>query len=102
MNQFTRHACWLAVWACAVVVPCGATRAQVEADDEKVEEYLQELFLGESAYSQDAGELQLSLGYFWNDRGDDGSTLPLLIEYGITDNFQVGVTLPINVHSPSR
>ena len=103
MGNFARGVARLLVAACAAgcfatLLISSASAADDEAENDRVEEYFQELFLGEAAYPQDAGETQLSLGHFWTDRGDFRSSLPLFLEYGITDELQVGVTLPINDH----
>lgn len=68
-------------------------------DDSKVDELVQELFLSEIVYPQDANEVQLSTGVQWLDDDDDGDSVtsfssPVTIEYGITDEFQLGLTIP--------
>jgi hypothetical protein len=65
-------------------------------DDEKVEQIIQELFLGFVVYPQDRREIQLSTGYFRNFTAGSGNwTLPNEIEYGLTDHFQIGFELPV-------
>jgi hypothetical protein len=78
-----------------------AARADQNERGEKVEELVEELFLGEVVYPQDAGEIQFSIGHFWHDGRSDRSTLPVLLEYGITDRLQVGVMLPTSFYESS-
>jgi len=68
------------------------------AQEEKVPELVQELFLGEIVYPQDAGEFQLTTGSLWAYKGRHDHQIPLLFEYGITDHFQVELVLPFNFH----
>lgn len=69
-------------------------------ENSKVEELVQELFLSEIVYPQDANELQLTSGVQRieeKEEGEDPETYfitPLLIEYGITDMFQLGIKIP--------
>lgn len=65
------------------------------ADDGKVDEFIQELFLGEVVYPQDAGEIQFTTGFLWRNEGQGGGRIPLSMEYGITDYFQLGVQVPL-------
>jgi len=60
-------------------------------DDEQITPYIEELFLGKIVYPQEAGEVQLTGGYFHGDEGPDDSTSLFEIEYGITDQLQIGV-----------
>lgn len=53
---------------------------------------LQELFGTEVVYPQGRGELQTTFGY-WFERGDSAHAtgLPVSIEYGLTDSWQIGI-----------
>jgi hypothetical protein len=66
-------------------------------EDEEEREYLQpleELFISESVYPQEAGEIQLSFLTIYNkSKVLDNYGFPLTIEYGITDSLQVEVEL---------
>ncbi|MCG8451538.1 MAG: hypothetical protein MI725_18380 [Pirellulales bacterium] len=66
------------------------------AQADGVEEFFQELFLGESVYPQEAGELQFTTGFFWAEQGADDFRIPVVLEYGLTDWFQVGVEMPVD------
>jgi len=77
-----------------VGVSPGIARAEDDEDD-KIRERIQEFFVGEIVYPQDAGEVQLTTGFsHWNE-GSERFTAPLGFEYGITDRFQVGAELPV-------
>jgi hypothetical protein len=78
------------VLALLISAPCLASAA----DQQGVERLqpLQELTLTEVVYTQEKGELQLSLAsVFDNGRGRDSITIPLSVEYGLTDRWQVGL-----------
>ncbi len=79
------------VWVILIVVHCPAF-----AEDDKVDEILQELFLGETAYPQDRHELQFSTGFFRGLENEDNVRLPVLFEYGVSDHIQIGVEFPID------
>lgn len=70
--------------------------ARPVSGQESVDEFFQELFLGESVYPQEAKELQLTTGFFAAHDGRNNYRLPVLIEYGLTDRFQIGVEVPID------
>lgn len=83
-------------------------------DNSKVDELIQELFLSEIVYPQDANEWQITSGVHWiednaeeeEDEEEGGQrtyfTTPVLIEYGITDAFQIGVTIPTQYGGNAR
>lgn len=97
-----RHFVWAS--ACAPLLFSVPSLARADEDDggNQVDERLQELFLGEVVYPQSAGEFQFSVGHFWNGHRDDSSSLPVLMEYGITDRLQVGVLLPTDFDRSDR
>jgi hypothetical protein len=63
---------------------------------------LQEFFVGETVATQDKNEVQITLmPAYWNKK--EGTTLksiPLMVEYGFTDRFQVQVELPYVFKDP--
>ncbi|MBX2852917.1 MAG: transporter [Phycisphaeraceae bacterium] len=83
-------------WALLITV-CTAVPAFADDADEHdgPAPLLEELILGESAYTQEQGEFQTTIGFTF-DREDDEkqSTLSLEMEYGITDWLQVGFEVP--------
>lgn len=89
---------WLLhIVCCAVLSFALSDRAMGE---DEVEELLQELFLGESVYPQEAGEIQFSSGFFSTRVNRNDFEIPLLFEYGLTDRLQIGAEVPIGfLHS---
>jgi opacity protein-like surface antigen len=61
-----------------------------EDEDEQVTPYIEELFLGKIVYPQEAGEVQLTGGYFHGDEVSENSSFLFEVEYGITDQLQIG------------
>lgn len=61
----------------------------------RLEPVFQELFLGELVFPQEQGEFQFTTGYCYAHRRDRDFQLPLLLEYGITNRFQVAAAFPI-------
>lgn len=84
----------LTLLGCSVLVCCLSSVSLAQEDT--VEELLQELFLGESVYPQEAGELQFTTGFLWADKGADDFRIPMLLEYGLTDRLQIGVETPFD------
>jgi hypothetical protein len=79
-------ACWLL--GAAIIAKPGAASAQ----GEKPQQLIQEAFLGDLAFTQDRGEIQISSLM----RADGAAvnrtaSIPLGFEYGITDDLQVSV-----------
>ena len=79
--------------------------AKATPNDAKVEELVQEVFLGEIVYPQDQGELQFTTGYLlankgnnflWGSKGEDDFQIPVLLEYGLTDRLQLGTLIPVD------
>ena len=68
-----------------------------EEGDAKVARIMEELFLGTVVYPQDQGELQISFGFFRGFEERRDWQLPLEIEYGVTDSFQLELELPIDL-----
>ncbi len=64
--------------------------AQQAAPGAPLPQLAQELFLAETVYAQDRGEVQLTL----HSHIEDGTHTRLLAEYGITDRFQVQALTP--------
>ncbi|NQT12616.1 MAG: hypothetical protein HQ582_07705 [Planctomycetes bacterium] len=67
-----------------------------EGQERALDEFFQELFLGESVYPQESKELQFTTGFLWRHEGRHDHRLPVLLEYGITDRFQVALELPVD------
>lgn len=80
---------------CSVAVALVAATA-AQAQEGSVDEFFQELFLGESVYPQEWRELQFSTGFLSRHEGRHDHRLPVLLEYGITDRFQVALELPVD------
>ncbi|HTF90534.1 MAG TPA: hypothetical protein VK843_19105 [Planctomycetota bacterium] len=56
---------------------------------------LEELFLSDLIYPQERGELQISTGLWLGfDRGERRTVLPLVLEWGMTDDLQLELLLP--------
>ena len=73
----------------------GDDQKHENADDLKVEQIIQELFLGFVVYPQDRGEVQFTTGFFHGFKSSTDGLLPVEIEYGLTDRFQLGLEVPI-------
>jgi hypothetical protein len=67
-----------------------------DEDNDKVERYMEELFLGFIVYPQEKDELQLTWGLFNGIEGARDGVYFFETEYGITDRFQVGLGLPFH------
>jgi len=67
-----------------------------EKTSTKVDVFFQELFMGQIAYPQDKGEIQFSTGFFQNSDDKREDTLPVVLEYGVTDYFQVAAAVPVD------
>ncbi|WP_437585823.1 hypothetical protein [Sorangium sp. So ce1000] len=75
-----------------------AEQEQTEAADEQMQPPVEELFLGETAFPQEALELQLTSAPRWEHDGRQvGFRIPLLLELGITDRLQLGGELPLEL-----
>ncbi len=79
-----------------LLVPCiafagGATKKEKEDDADEAKQPLQELFSSETVYPQEKNEAQLTLLPQWRKEADARfAAIPFGIEYGITDQFQIG------------
>ncbi len=72
---------------------CCLPLAASEEKDEEEDELIQDFFVAETVYAQPKGGTQITL----MSRYDEGTAewqSPLILEYGITSRFQVGVELP--------
>lgn len=78
------------------LLSAGPLRASPKEPDDDVEEVIQELFLGETVYSQDRLELQLTsaLSFVHTPAGGTFIAAPFF-ELGLTERFQIGAELPI-------
>ncbi|WP_437791068.1 hypothetical protein [Sorangium sp. So ce693] len=71
---------------------------RTEAEDEPARPPVEELFLGETAFPQEALELQITSAPRWERDGRQvGFRIPLLLELGITDRLQLGGELPLEL-----
>jgi hypothetical protein len=70
--------------------------AHDKGEQDKIEVLFQELFLGEVVFPQDKGELQVSAGLWHGLDARRDSTLPLIVQYGITDRLEVGAWIPVD------
>ncbi|WP_438037831.1 hypothetical protein [Sorangium sp. So ce128] len=71
---------------------------RTEAEDEAARPPIEELFLGETAFPQEALELQITSAPRWERDGRQvGFRIPLLLELGITDRLQLGGELPLEL-----
>lgn len=78
-----------------LIVACAHSRARADSpDEEEVEPLLEELFLGDTAYLQEAGELQGTLALSHEGGSEQSSTVSLAAELGLTDWWQVEVVVP--------
>lgn len=66
-----------------------------EPDGGLVEEY----FVTESAFTQEAGEFQITSGLSLGTDDDESWALELAVEYGITERLQVGFEIPVLTRS---
>lgn len=82
--------------ASAAAAPAEPERT--EAEDEPARPPIEELFLGETAFPQEALELQITSAPRWERDGHQvGFRIPLLLELGITDRLQLGGELPLEL-----
>lgn len=73
------------------------------ADQEELEDVVQEVFLGSVAFPQDARELQLSVATSWVKTEEANVLRPLLVaEWGFTDRLQVEVETPFLISVPGQ
>jgi len=72
--------------------PIAALRA--EEPQEESQQLVQEVFQSELVYPQDKGEVQITAGSVWHDeRGGRLNEVPLQLEYGLTDRWQVDMAV---------
>jgi hypothetical protein len=79
------------VAALAAALASGRAAAQRPAKGEPLPQLAQELFLAETAYAQERGEVQLTL----HSRVEAGAHTRALGEYGVTDRLQLSLTTPV-------
>jgi hypothetical protein len=80
----------------------GAPGAWAE-DEPELEDVVQEVFLGQLAFPQDALELQVSAGSSWVEADGARVLAPLIVvELGLTDRLQIEVEAPFVVAIPSK
>jgi hypothetical protein len=76
--------------AMALICSTGLTGLQAVADDDKIEQPIQEVFQTDLVYPQGQGEVQLTLAPQFHRAGEAREwIIPLTIEYGLTDAWQV-------------
>src|SRR4030095_102866 len=60
-----------------------------------MEESLQEFFIGQTVYAQHKNEIQFTAKpAYWRTQGSEVTNIPLQLEYGLTDRFQIELELP--------
>ncbi|WP_437806986.1 hypothetical protein [Sorangium sp. So ce1078] len=75
-----------------------AEQERTEAAGEPAQPAVEELFLGETAFPQEALELQVTSAPTWERDGRRVRFgIPLLLELGITDRLQIGGELPLEL-----
>jgi len=79
------------VAAAAAALAAGRAAAQRPARGEPLPQLAQELFLAETVYPQERGEVQLTL----HSRVEAGTHTRALAEYGVTDRLQLSLTTPV-------
>ena len=65
----------------------------------EMDEYLQEFFTEETVFSQDRNEIQFTLKPSFTKSEQRQLCIPLSVEYGITDRFQIEVEVPYLISS---
>jgi hypothetical protein len=74
-----------------IIIVAASGRAD-EIEEKTKQQPVQELFRTDLVYTQEAGELQFKLAAtFRRERGADVSEIPISVEYGLTDAWQVEV-----------
>ncbi|WP_437964198.1 hypothetical protein WMF04_31360 [Sorangium sp. So ce260] len=80
-----------------------AEQERTEAAGEPAQPAVEELFLGETAFPQEALELQVTSAPAWERAGRRVRFgIPLLLELGITDRLQIGGELPLELVRDER
>lgn len=87
----------------ALVAAIIAVPSAVSAQDAKPPQLIQEAFSGDLAFTQDRGEIQISTAmHAAGSSANRTAGVPLEIEYGITDEFQISVeTGGLNYERPT-
>jgi hypothetical protein len=84
---------------CVLLASSGLVHAEEEDDAEEFEQPVQELFQSTLVYPQEQKELGINLSpRFHKGQEEDQWILPVGIEYGITDAFQVGLEWEVYKH----
>lgn len=68
----------------------------------EMDEYLQEFFLSETVFPQEAKEIQFTLKPYLSQSDDTHFSIPLTVEYGITDRLQVEIEVPYLISSSKK
>ncbi|HTN85387.1 MAG TPA: hypothetical protein VL242_16930 [Sorangium sp.] len=89
--------------ASTATAPAAPAPRQVEATREPEQPVIEELFLGELAFPQEALELQIASAPAWRRRGRlVRFSIPLQLELGLTDRLQIGGELPLELVRDDR
>ncbi|WP_437477048.1 hypothetical protein WME75_27505 [Sorangium sp. So ce1014] len=97
-SQRARAAISLGLLLAASTAAAPAEQERTEAAGEPARPPVEELFLGETAFPQEALELQVTSAPAWERAGRRVRFgIPLLLELGITDRLQVGGELPLEL-----
>ncbi len=90
MQALIRFFSILLPFSCSLFLMQTSHASDADDDEQESPEIVNELFLSDTAYSQEAGEWQITLSpQFEKNEGEERFSLPVEIEYGITDQFQV-------------
>jgi hypothetical protein len=84
----------------ALICGTGLTSLRADDDDDEIEQPIQGVFQTDLVYSQDKGEVQLTLAPQWHRAGKSREwIIPLTIEYGLTGAWQVELEWEMFKHS---
>ena len=100
MKQILLKLLLLITFLCSILIYSrpGAVQAQ---KIEPLNQLVQEFFIAETVYPQEKKELQFTLRpVYWNNEQTETVRIPLQIEYGFTNRFQVELSLPYNFNYP--
>ena len=86
-----------------VALLLGAWGAAADAEEEETDPPLEDLFRADLVFPQSQGELQLGTLPRY-ERGPEGSAfvLPIGVEYGITDSFQIEAEWDAHIHADAE
>jgi hypothetical protein len=78
------------------IIGIGVSPVLATAQEAEREQPIQELFIGETVYVQDRGEVQLTSSFDYRKNGGERSwRASQLAQYGISDRLEVDAELPV-------